>query len=291
MTRISFVRHRTVRRIWNKYRACRAGVEKTRWHAVGLLARADPIRTPADGADLVDLSDVTVREVLHRWNADGPGGLADRRKGYGSASTLTARRRDAPSAALQGRPPDGGLPTLFFETKAVTGCQLGDLCGVRSKDLRDGKLYFTAETTKGRKQRVAVLRDDLYRSLKAIAGRTHLWESYTARLPEYLTRRGVPTHRVVPKFDPRRLSWWARDEVDDFNKGCPDRPKLRSHDFRKRAITEAHRAGMDVDMAAAAVGMSPMTARAYYLAIDQERAVVELTARLSGTLRPPKGKS
>ena len=111
MARIPFVRHRTVNQIRNKYRACREGVEKARWHAVWLLARTDTPRTPAEVADLVGLSDVTVREVLHRWNADGPAGLTDGRKGNGSASKLSVRRREALFVAVQKRPPDGGLWT------------------------------------------------------------------------------------------------------------------------------------------------------------------------------------
>ena len=111
MARIPFVRHRTVNRIWNKYRACREGVVKTRWHAVWLLARTDVPRTPAEVAEVVGLSAVTVRQMLHRWNAGGPAGLADGRQGNGSKPKLTARRRDALYAALQKRPPDGGLWT------------------------------------------------------------------------------------------------------------------------------------------------------------------------------------
>jgi integrase len=91
---------------------------------------------------------------------------------------------------------------------------------------------------------------------------------------------------VNPVFDPMRLGWWAKDEMDDFNKAHPGEPRIKSHDFRKRAVTEAHRAGLDVDTAAAAVGMSPATARAYYLAIDQEKAAAVLSAKLAGTLRP-----
>jgi transposase len=111
MARIPFVRHRTVNQIVNTYRACRHPVEKVRWHAVWLLARTDEPRTPAQVADLVGLSGVTVREVLHRWNADGPAGLADRRQHNGSSPKLTARRRAALFTALQRRPPDGGLWT------------------------------------------------------------------------------------------------------------------------------------------------------------------------------------
>ena len=65
-------------------------------------------RTPAQVADVVGLSAVTVRDVLHRWNADGPAGLTDRRAANGSESRLSARCRAALFAALKGRPPDGG---------------------------------------------------------------------------------------------------------------------------------------------------------------------------------------
>jgi integrase len=183
------------------------------------------------------------------------------------------------------------LPSLFFETKAITGCRLGDLCAVRSCDLRGkNQLVFAPATTKARKERIAVLPADLFKMLKRMAGRVYLWESYVSDIGRYLALRGVPTHRINPTFDPERLCWWAKDEVDDFNEARPDQPKLKSHDFLKRAVTEAHRAGLDVDTAAAAVGMSPSTARAYYLAMDQEKAAAELAAKLADTLRPKKAK-
>lgn len=111
MARIAFVRHRTAHQIRAKCRACRHPVEKVRWHAVWLLARTDEPRTPAQVAAVVGLSDVTVRHALHRWNASGPDGLADGRKGSGSQPKLTPRRRDALYAALRKRPPGGGVWT------------------------------------------------------------------------------------------------------------------------------------------------------------------------------------
>src|SRR5436190_22871289 len=98
---LPFVRHRTVNQLRSKYRACRHPVEKVRWHAIWLLARTDEPRTPAQVGRLVGLSGVTVRAVLHRWNASGPSGLADGRKGNGSEPKLTARQRGALYAALQ----------------------------------------------------------------------------------------------------------------------------------------------------------------------------------------------
>ena len=87
------------------------GVAKTRWHVLWRLARTDVPRTPAQVGEVVGLSAVPVRPVLHRGNADGPSGLADRRSGNGSEAKLTARRGRALDAAVRKRPPDGGLWT------------------------------------------------------------------------------------------------------------------------------------------------------------------------------------
>jgi transposase len=111
MKRLPVERHLTARQARAQYRACRHPVEKTRWHAIWLLLRSDPPRTPAQVAEVVGLSVITVREVLRRWNGRGPRGLADRRAGNGARPRLTGRQRSALLAALKRRPPDGGLWT------------------------------------------------------------------------------------------------------------------------------------------------------------------------------------
>jgi transposase len=134
MARIPFVRHRTANQIRAKYRACRHPIERTRWHAVWLLARTDEPRTPAQVATLVGLSDVTVRAILHRWNARGPDGLADGRQGNGSEPKLDARQRNALYAALQKRPPDGGLwsgPKVARYVRDRWGVRVGLVTGWR----------------------------------------------------------------------------------------------------------------------------------------------------------------
>ena len=108
---LPFVRHRARNQLRANYRAGRHPIEKTRWHAIWLLSRTDQPRTSGQVGNLVGLSGVTVRAVLHRWNEHGPDGLVDRRQGNGAEPKLTTRRRDALYAALQKRPPDGGLWT------------------------------------------------------------------------------------------------------------------------------------------------------------------------------------
>jgi transposase len=109
--RLPVIRHRTARQAWAKYRACRHPVEKTRWHLVWLLLRADEPRTPAQAAAVVGVSVITARAVLKRWNAGGPAGLADRRSGNRGKPLLTGEQRTDLLAALKTRPPDGGLWT------------------------------------------------------------------------------------------------------------------------------------------------------------------------------------
>lgn len=49
------VRHLSAERAEIRYRAREHPIEKLRWHAVWLLLRADPVRTPAQVADLMGL--------------------------------------------------------------------------------------------------------------------------------------------------------------------------------------------------------------------------------------------
>jgi transposase len=111
MKRLPVERHLTASQARARYRACKHPVEKTRWHAVWLLLRADQPRTPAQVGELVGLSAVTVRDVLRRWNEHGPRGISDRRSGNGARPRLTDRQRSQLRAALRRRPPDGGLWT------------------------------------------------------------------------------------------------------------------------------------------------------------------------------------
>jgi transposase len=109
MRRLSVIRHRTANRVRAAYRACRDGVEKTRWHMIWLLLRTDAPRTPAQVAEVVGVSAQTVRAALRRWDEHGPEGLTDRRATNRGRSRLSDEQRAELFAALQKRPPDGGL--------------------------------------------------------------------------------------------------------------------------------------------------------------------------------------
>src|SRR5262249_6914770 len=97
---------------------------------------------------------------------------------------------------LESRYPCWRMPTLFFEVKAVTVCRLDDICNLRSDQLQDGRIVFTAQTAKTRKERYAKLPPELYAELKAYGGPAHLWERYPLELRDATAKRGAPVHRL-----------------------------------------------------------------------------------------------
>ena len=77
---------------------------------------------------------------------------------------------------------DWRLPILFLETKAAIGCRIGELSAALTCNLQNGRLYFTADTTKGREARACLLRPALFQELQAIAGPTYVFERFSEEL-------------------------------------------------------------------------------------------------------------
>lgn len=108
MKRLPVVAHLSADEVGRRYRSCLDPKEKTRWHLVWLLLRDEALSCERAGP-LVGLSDTYARAVLKRWNAQGPDGLADRRKANKSPGRLTASQQAEAYDALQKESPDGGL--------------------------------------------------------------------------------------------------------------------------------------------------------------------------------------
>jgi len=111
MTRFHAVEHLPADEIDRRYKTCPGPREKTHWQILWLLTRPDGPRSAAAIARVVGLTPTWVRALVRRWNADGPAGLADRRRDNGPADALTAAQQAELYQALQAEPPDGGLWT------------------------------------------------------------------------------------------------------------------------------------------------------------------------------------
>ncbi len=102
--------HLTGEELRGRYRACRDAKEGRRWHALWLVRQG---RSAAEAAALVGLDASRVRQIVRRYNADGPASVADghRTNPGGPRPRLTAAQQAALRAALAAEPPDGGLWT------------------------------------------------------------------------------------------------------------------------------------------------------------------------------------
>ncbi len=108
-TRFGVADHLGPEELAARYRAARDPVERSRWQMVWLLASGRALR---EVAEVTGYSTRWVREVVRRYNAEGPEGLADRRHANpGAAPLLDADGRQALEAALAEPPPGGGLWT------------------------------------------------------------------------------------------------------------------------------------------------------------------------------------
>jgi site-specific recombinase XerC len=176
------------------------------------------------------------------------------------------------------------LPVLFFTVKGFLGNRIGELSALRTDQLRDGRVVFAADATKGRKERKAVLPPDVYAELKAQAGQTWVWEKFPEQLRERLEAR-ERWSKYVKDFSPNRLKWWLQDELAEFNAAHPDRQRVKAHDFRRRAMTEAWKLGIPLEKAAVAFGCNPNTMRAHYIALDETAVADEVLTAIAGTMR------
>lgn len=172
------------------------------------------------------------------------------------------------------------FPKLFFSAKAFTGCRLMDLCALKSAQVRKGRLTFPAGLSKGRKARVVPLPADLAASLDAFKGETWLWEYYLPGLKEAIAAKGWPTHRLNMAFDPKRLYYWVETLFTDYRKAFPDRPRLTSHMFRKRAFTMAWEKGVDARHASIAYGCNVDTLMKHYVKMDEQQVTDDVFARM-----------
>jgi site-specific recombinase XerD len=180
--------------------------------------------------------------------------------------------------------PGWEMPHLFFTIKAMTACRLDDICGFLSSQLEDGRLVFTADTTKNRSERYAVLPDDLYAKLIAYKGDTYLWERYPPELIAVNKAKGYPTHRQNPEFSPQRLYQWVVQIMQDYQRQTGN--DFSSHDFRRAAFTRAAEEDIHPKRAAVAFDVTAETMLRYYTATEKKRTSDEILTGLAERLRP-----
>jgi transposase len=106
---LSLTSHLPAPELERRYRTCRDPVERSHWQMVWLVGRG---HSAAAVARLVGYSETWVRTIIHRYNTDGPAGLADRRHANpGQPPLVPPAVREELRGVLAAPPPDGGLWT------------------------------------------------------------------------------------------------------------------------------------------------------------------------------------
>jgi transposase len=109
MATLELAGHLSAAELGRRYRAERGRVARGHLQVVWLLAQG---RGRGEVARIMGLSAVWVAAIVRRYNAAGPDGLGDRRRGNaGAGPLLDAEGGAALRAALAAPPADGGLWT------------------------------------------------------------------------------------------------------------------------------------------------------------------------------------
>lgn len=175
------------------------------------------------------------------------------------------------------------LPLLFLEIKGLVGCRITELASALSDGLKNSRIQFEAETTKGRKQRSVKVPSAIFDELQAIKGPTYVFEAFSQQLRGVHIKRGKPNHaRCVQGYLPRKLKNWIELEAGVYFKRNPEATKFKLHNFRGTAMSKARTAGVSYDDASIAFGCHPETMRRHYISLDEVSISDRVMDRIQG---------
>jgi len=174
------------------------------------------------------------------------------------------------------------LPVLWFMVKGFVGSRSADISGLKTEQLRDGRIYFPAEQAKGREDRPAILPPALFEELKAQAGPVFVFETFHTGLKAYYrTNRLRCGNYSCKTFNPKRLVRFLQTATAEFREAHPDIPYFKPHNFRGTAITRAlELTNGNIDAVAIAFDCNPDTIRKYYAGLNKQQVADDVLSKL-----------
>lgn len=174
------------------------------------------------------------------------------------------------------------LPVLFLEIKASIGCRIGELASLKTEHIKDGRVEFKADVTKGRKERAPKLPAALFAELKAIAGPTYAFERFADELRAIHDSRGLDriAARVGP-FSPERMYRWLQDELKTYCRKTGAK-RFKWHNFRGTAMSKARDLGIPYEDGSEFFGCGVETMRKHYVAFDSQEVSDSVADRMHG---------
>lgn len=163
----------------------------------------------------------------------------------------------------------GKIPVLFVEVKAKIGCRIGELAKLQREQLKDYRIHFTVNTTKGRKDRTSLLPQVLFDELCQLTDTGFVFAPFSDSLRAIHRKRGKPHHaKSVKDFTPKGFINWMQKQLAVYRKAT-GAEYFKLNNLRSTAMSRARTANINIDDAAIAFGCNPDTIRKHYLAIDE----------------------
>lgn len=152
------------------------------------------------------------------------------------------------------------LPVLFLEARSYLGCRIYELAALVPEQLKDGRVCFKGDISKGRKDRECRIRPELYQELKVSSGAEYVFQHFAEQLRAIYRRQGKTQYvTLVGNFTPRRMKYWFQDHLICFRKEHPEIKRFKLHSLRATAISAVRQAGVSADKAAVYFGVNTVT--------------------------------
>ena len=185
-------------------------------------------------------------------------------------------------AWVKSRYPEWERLHAILELKAFSSCRTSDVCELRSDQLQAGRVVWNAEQTKQREGRSVLLPEEMFKTLKRLAGKVYLWERFVDDLAKFRKSK----NRKAKKFSPETVYHVIGNVFREYSDAHLDRPRLSPHSLRRRGITLTVAATQSVDATAAAIGITSACAKEYYVNSQRAFNTDELFRNLSNVLLP-----
>lgn len=155
----NLIEHLPIQEVQKQFQTCRDGRIKSRWQVIWLRMRG---KTTAAVADIVGCKSDWVRQLVRRWNSQGPQGLNDGRTRNGRAPLLSLEQQAELIEILMRPAPDGGLwngPKVAQWISQKVGHQVPQKRGwIYMRDLG-----FSSQTPRPRHQQADKIRQEEFK--------------------------------------------------------------------------------------------------------------------------------
>jgi hypothetical protein len=162
------------------------------------------------------------------------------------------------------------LPILSLEAKSNLGCRIFELAALVPEQLKDGRVCFRGDISKGRRPRKCRIPPELYQELKGGSGPEYVFQRFHEGLRAIYRRQEKAQYvTLLYGFTPRRLTNWMQDHLIRFRNEHPEVKRFKLHSLRATAISQVRQAGVSPEKASIYFGVNVQTLAKHYEALNE----------------------